>query len=65
MEYSQQECLALWLSFLTSYVLAGWVDKPYVPKEECTPGDGAVVQNGFYSLMVDEKPYNSGDSRAG
>lgn len=65
MEYSQQECLAAWLSFLASYILAGWTDKPYVPKVECTTGDGSEVQKGFYSLMVDGKPYNSGDCRAG
>lgn len=65
MEYSQQEWLAFLLSILTAYALAGWINKPYVPKEERTPGDGYVIGNGFYSLMVDGKPYNSGDPRAG
>lgn len=65
MEYSTQESIALWLSFLVSYILAGWVKKPHIDNVSCAPGDGYIIRNGFYYLVEDGKPYNSGDPRAG
>ena len=68
MEYSTQECLALWLSFLVSYLRAGplWWSVVHLPSGGWPDiAHGSYTREGYSCHKEDGRPPNNGDARAG
>lgn len=59
--YLIQEWLSFWISFLVSYYSARSPNDGFGFQQ----ADGTVTRDGSYCLMVDGRPLNTGDARAG